>query len=77
MSAVPVAGLAISGTSASPSSVALYLVGKGGTCEGDRGSQRKRGKHGFLHGFLPVDIKRRCQPSKQRLSDFFPKRRGT
>src|SRR5437899_5659061 len=78
MSAVPLAALVLGGTWALPSSVAFILSARAGPAKAIAApSANVTSMVLFDMVFLPVDIKRPCQPQNNDFTNLFPKRRQT
>src|SRR6266508_4799008 len=76
MSAVPLAALVLGGTWALPSSVAFILSAKAGPAKAIAApSANVTSMVLFDMVFLPVDVKRPCQPQNNDFTNLFPKRR--
>src|SRR5882724_5154503 len=78
MSAVPVAALVLGGTWALPSSVAFIFSAKAGPAKAIAApSASVTSMVLFDMVFLPVDVKRPCQPQNNDFPNLFPIRRQT
>src|SRR4030088_2246814 len=76
MSAVPVAALGLGGTCALPSSVAFILSATAGPAKAIAAPSANVTSMVLLDMvFLPVDVKRPCQPQNNDFTNLFPKRR--